>query len=147
MAAAEPIVASVHIEAEPAVVYDYFTQAEAMVLWMGDFAHLEAHPGGDFTVNVRGAPVRGRYLVLEPPHRLVFTWGYAGSEHLPPGGSTVEVRLTAVAGGTSVLLEHRGLPPEEVAGHDEGWPHYLERLSAAAVGRDPGPDHGHESRG
>jgi uncharacterized protein YndB with AHSA1/START domain len=32
---AEPIRASVVVDAEPAEVYEYFTVAEAMMLWMG----------------------------------------------------------------------------------------------------------------
>src|SRR5215212_9339459 len=100
----EPLAASIHIEASPDVVFEYFTEPDAMVRWMGEFARLDARPGGEFTVDVRGAPVRGRYVELDPPHRLLIAWGYAGSDALPPGASTVEVRLTATAGGTSVEL-------------------------------------------
>jgi uncharacterized protein YndB with AHSA1/START domain len=143
----EPIRARVHVDADPALVFDYFTRPEAMVRWMGEFAQLDARPGGQFKVDVRGAPVRGRYLELDPPHRLVIAWGYAGSDTLPPAASTVEVRLTAEAGGTRVELEHRDLPVEEAPGHATGWRHYLERLRLAASGRDPGRDRGHEHRG
>jgi hypothetical protein len=59
----------------------------------------------------------------------------------------VEVRLTATAGGTSVELEHRDLPPEQASGHVTGWPHYLGRLGVAAAGGTPGKDPGHEARG
>jgi len=143
---AEPVRARVHVEAAPELVYEYFTSPEAMVRWMGEFARLDPRPGGEFAVDVRGAPVRGRYVELEPPRRLVIAWGYAGSEALPPGASTVEVRLTADAGGTSVELEHRDLPAAEASGHAGGWSHYLDRLSLAAVGRHAGPDRGHEGR-
>jgi len=140
----EPIAAQIHIDADPALVFDYFTKPEAMVRWMGEFAHLDATPGGEFKVDVRGAPVRGRYLELDPPHRLVIAWGYAGSDRHPPGASTVEVRLIADAGGTRVEVEHRDLPAEETPGHTTGWRHYLDRLRVAAAGRDPGKDRGHE---
>jgi uncharacterized protein YndB with AHSA1/START domain len=140
--ASEPLTASVHIDAPPEVVYDYFTRADAIVTWMGDFAVLEPEPGGRFVLDIRGAPVRGRFLELDPPRRLVISWGYAGSERLPPGASTVEVRLSAVAGGTRVELEHRDLPPAEQRGHAIGWAHYLRRAAAAAAGSDPGPDPG-----
>jgi uncharacterized protein YndB with AHSA1/START domain len=139
--AAEPITATVHIDAPPERVYEFFTRPESIVRWMGEYALLEPEPGGRFTVNVKGAPVRGRYLRLEPPHRLLISWGYAGSDRLPPGTSTVEVRLTAEGGGTRVDLEHRDLPPAERPGHATGWTHYLDRLTAAAVG-DAGPDPG-----
>jgi uncharacterized protein YndB with AHSA1/START domain len=91
---------------------------------------------------VHGAPVRGRYLDLDPPNRLVISWGYAGSDTLPPGSSTVEIRLIPADGGTRVELEHRDLPPREVPGHVSGWDHYLARLRVAGSGRDPGPDPG-----
>ena len=32
--------------------------------------------GGTFAVDVCGVAVRGRYLTVEPPHRLVFSWGH-----------------------------------------------------------------------
>jgi uncharacterized protein YndB with AHSA1/START domain len=139
---AEPVIANVHIDAPPERVYEYFTRAEAIVAWMGDYALVEAEPGGRFTVDVKGAPVRGRFLVLDPPRRLLISWGYAGSDRLPPGASTVEIRLTAERGGTRVELEHRDLPAEERPGHVSGWTHYLARLAAAGSGRDPGPDPG-----
>jgi uncharacterized protein YndB with AHSA1/START domain len=140
--AAEPVVASVFVEAPPERVYEYFTHADAIVRWMGDFALLEPKPNGRFTLDVRGAPVRGSYLELEPPHRLLISWGYAGSERLPPGASTVEVRLIADGAGTRVELQHRDLPAEETQGHVSGWAHYLSRLQAAAGGGNPGPDPG-----
>src|SRR3712207_72492 len=90
---AEPVAASVHIDAPPELVYQYFTRPEAIVRWMGDFALLEPRPDGEFTLDIRGARVRGRYLELEPPHRILISWGYAGSRRLPPGASVVEVRL------------------------------------------------------
>lgn len=110
--------------------------------WMGGYALLEPQPDGRFVVDVKGAPVRGRYVELAPPHRLVISWGYAGSERLPPGASTVEVRLIAVEAGTRVELRHRDLPADELPGHESGWSHYFARLAIAARGADPGPDPG-----
>lgn len=138
----EPVTARVHIDADPATVYDYFTRPEAIVRWMGEYAHLEPRPGGTFNLDIQGTPVRGRYLELDPPHRVVIAWGYAGSDSLPPGTSTVEVRLRADNGGTSVELEHRNLPEDEARGHLEGWNHYFARLRLAATGADPGRDPG-----
>ena len=138
----EPVTASVHINAPPERVYEYFTRPEAIVTWMGEYALLEPEPGGRFCVDIKGAPVRGRFLHLDPPHRLLISWGYAGSGHLPPGASTVEVTLIADRGGTRVDLEHRDLPPAERPRHASGWTHYLARLQTAAPGREPGPDPG-----
>ncbi len=79
---------------------------------------------------------------LEPPNRLLISWGYAESDQLKPGASTVEVRLIAELGGTRVELEHRDLPDDERHGHAVGWTHYLAGLQVAAGGSDPGPDPG-----
>jgi uncharacterized protein YndB with AHSA1/START domain len=120
-------------------VYEFFARPEAIVSWMGDYALAEARPGGLFHLDIKDAPVRGRFLHLDPAHRLLIRWGYAGSDRLPPGASTVEVRLTADRGGSRVELEHRDLPPGERPGHASGWTHYLARLQAAAAGRRPRP--------
>jgi uncharacterized protein YndB with AHSA1/START domain len=127
--AAEPVTASVLVDANPVEVYEYFTGAEAMVRWMGQFARLDPRPRGEFTIDINGSPVRGHYEELEPPHRIVFTWGVAGSDVLPPGASTVEVLLTEEAGGTRVEVIHHGLPEREQAKHAQGWRHFLGRLA------------------
>ena len=85
----------------------------------------------------------GRFVEVDPPKRLVFTWGWAeGGMPLPPGSTTVEITLEATSDGTLLRLVHSGLPsPEACAAHEEGWKHYTERLAARGEGRDPGPDH------
>jgi uncharacterized protein YndB with AHSA1/START domain len=83
----------------------------------------------------------GEYVEVDPPHRIVFTWGWEGNEHVPPGSSTVEVTLTAVADGTLLRLVHRDLPGPAVAEHLDGWKHYFARLAVVATGEDPGTDH------
>jgi uncharacterized protein YndB with AHSA1/START domain len=107
---------------------------------MGDHAVLEPEPGGQFTVDINGVPVRGRYLVVDAPHRLVLTWGHAGSDTVPPGSTTVEITLTPSEDGTLLSVEHRDLPAEQAPQHAIGWPHFLDRLAKAAGGRNPGPD-------
>ena len=131
---AEPIRSAIHVDAAPERVFAYFTDADAMTEWMGDRARLEPVAGGAFAVDVRGVAVRGEYVVVEPPHRLVFSWGHEGSAELPPGASEVEVRLTPSRGGTNVLVEHRGLPDARAAGHERGWGVFLPRLAEVASG-------------
>ena len=137
--ASEPLEASIRIDASPERVYEYFVEPEAMLRWMGDFALLDATPGGEFTLDINSVPVRGRYLELEPPSRLLISWGHAGSDLLPPGSSTLEVRLRADGGGTIVEIVHRDLPDVEARKHAVGWRIFLDRLAIAAPGGDPGP--------
>ena len=97
---------SIEIAAPPQVVFDYLTTNEGMTAWMGQYADLDPTPGGRFAVDIAGYPVRGEYLVVEPPRRVVVSWGFPGSQDLPAGASTVEFVLTAVAAGTRVDLHH-----------------------------------------
>ncbi|HMD45351.1 MAG TPA: SRPBCC domain-containing protein [Acidimicrobiales bacterium] len=138
--AAEPVTAAVHIDAAPEEVYEYFVDAQAMVRWMGQRARLDPRPGGEFAVDVNGSEVRGRFVELDPPHRLVVTWGFSGSDVLAPGTSTVEVHLRPEGSGTIVEIVHRDLPADEWAGHERGWRHFVGRLdtAVAAVGAAPG---------
>ena len=131
---------TLRIAATPEDVFPYLADASLMITWMGDWADLEPAAGGRFVVDINGVPVRGTYLVVEPPSRVVFTWGVAGNDTVPPGSSTVEITLRAEGDETVLELVHRGLPPEQLALHDTGWGHFLERLTIAAGGGDPGPD-------
>ena len=120
--------ASIHIEARPDEVYEYFTRSDAMEAWMGQFARLDPVIGGEFAVDIEGTAVRGRYLELDPPKRLVVSWGFAGSDELPAGASTVQVDLLDEDGGTRVEITHTDLPEPRAAGHETGWHHFLGRL-------------------
>lgn len=137
----EPLTANVYIDAPPQHVFEFLTRPEAIVTWMGERAQLDPTAGGRFEVDIKGAKVRGQFVHLDPPHRLLISWGYAGSDRCPPGASTVEIRLAAEGVGTRVVIHHRDLPSAEHPGHALGWNHYLARLQIAVAG-DPGPDPG-----
>lgn len=132
---------SIEIDAPPTKVFDYLTTEAGMTAWMGQHAELDPQPGGGFAVDIAGYPIRGRYLHVEAPTRVVVSWGVAGSADLPAGASTVEFKLTAIEHGTRVDLIHSGLPETELAGHADGWEHFLPRLCIAAPGGDAGSDH------
>ena len=120
-------------------VFEMFVDPARLVSWIGISAELEPRPGGRFRFEVQpGQFCEGRYLVVEPPRRLVFTWGWTDPWFgLPPGSSRVEVRLTEVSGGTRLLLVHRDLPGELQLLHDDGWTTFLDRLTAALTGAVP----------
>jgi uncharacterized protein YndB with AHSA1/START domain len=131
---------SVDIEAPPEVVFAHLVAAERMVSWMGQHAELRPVPGGEFAVDINGYLIRGEYLVVDPPHRVVVSWGMAGAADLPPGSSRVEFILTPISTGTNLNLRHTGLPETRARTHAGGWHNYLTRLRSAAIGGEPGPD-------
>jgi len=124
------ISSSVRIAAPPEVVFPYFTDPQLMVTWIGDRVELDARPGGTFALDFGGAAARGSYVRVEPPHRVVFTWGIPEDGAMPPGSSTVEVELVADGDDTIVNLTHRDLPPDREPSHREGWESCLAVLVA-----------------
>jgi uncharacterized protein YndB with AHSA1/START domain len=70
---------------------------------------------------------------VEPPDRVVFSWGIPGSDVLPAGSSTVEIQLRADGDETVVQLFHRGLPPDQMPNHRAGWTAFLGRLGQAVT--------------
>ncbi len=146
MASAETVDAveiEVRIAASPEAVFDFFTDPDKMIQWMGRSAELDPRPGGGFRCDINDEAIAaGAYVALDPPRRVVFTWGWEGEGSVtPPGSSTVEVLLAPDGEGTHLRLIHHDLPSVESAQrHGHGWRHYLDRLAGSAAGEDPGPD-------
>jgi uncharacterized protein YndB with AHSA1/START domain len=139
----EVLEVSMHIEAKPETVFPYFTDPARYVQWMGHTAILEPMPGGSYRIRMRGGvEASGRFVEIDPPRRVVFTWGWTNEQFGPPPGTTrVVVTLEEEDGGTRVVLRHHDLPTEEyVEQHRQGWELYLARLATRASGGDPGPD-------
>jgi uncharacterized protein YndB with AHSA1/START domain len=151
------------IAAQPETVFSYFTDPDRFRLWQGVDAELDPRPGGMFRVKMTGRSgtvVRGVYEEVEPPTRVVFTWGWEPLDRLPegvdltqvpglpdgftgvpPGTSTVEVDLVADGAATILRIRHSGLPTEAARGfHAWGWEKTVPRLVAVASGKDPGPN-------
>ena len=137
---------TISIAASPETVWEFFVDPEKLTRWKGLDADLDARRGGIYRCEViPGHTARGEYVELDPPRRLVFTWGWerSGDEEnpVPPGSSTIEVELTPEGGGTRLHFVHRDLPSAAQAeSHAHGWDHYLPRLEVAAAGGDPGED-------
>ncbi len=137
---AEPYVTEVDIDASLEEVFRHLTDPAAMTCWMGQHATLEPVAGGSFEIDINGVPVRGRYVEVDPPRRVVVTWGIAGNPDLPPGSTEVEFTLRPTHTGTRLRLVHRNLPDSQAPAHAVGWKHFLDRLVITAAGGDPGPD-------
>ncbi len=128
MSTRDPVVATVRIAAPPEVVFPYFTDPELVATWMAERVELDPRPGGVFALDLDGGQARGSFVEVDPPGRVVFTWGIPGDSALPPGSSTVEVVLVAEGHDTVVTLTHRDLPAGRRPTHREGWERHLGSL-------------------
>ena len=124
-------------------VFEHFVDPALFGQWMAEGATLDPTPDGTVRwTHPNGDTVSGRFVEIDPPRRLVFTYGWERTEvQIPPGSTTVEIDLVAQEdGATLVTLVHRGLEDRAADAHQGGWRHYLERLRRTAEGEDVGPD-------
>jgi uncharacterized protein YndB with AHSA1/START domain len=123
----ESIERSIVIRARISTVWRFFSDSEAFARWWGEGSTIAAQVGG--AVKIRypgGSAVSGEVLAIEPPHAIVFTYGYDDpGKPLRPGESTVHVKLSEHPLGTLVELRHE-LPSRELANmHVPGWRYQL----------------------
>jgi len=138
------VVREIAIAARPETVWELLVDPEQAVRWMGMTASFDLRPGGLYRVEViPGHTARGEFVEIDPPHRLVHTFGWEpeSGSIVEAGSTTIEYELVPDGDGTLLRFIHRDLPnADAVASHTHGWEHYLERLALAAAGGDPGTD-------
>ena len=73
-------------------------------------------------------PHYGRYLRVESPRVLEFTWVSEGTQGKE---SVVTIEFVSRGAKTELTLKHEGLPSEAAANdHRGGWTEFLEKLVA-----------------
>jgi uncharacterized protein YndB with AHSA1/START domain len=83
----------------------------------------------------RAWPHYGRFLQIERPHRVEYTWV---SEATKGVESIVAVSFEPVADQTEVTLCHSGVPDDELGRqHKDGWTWVLSMLAERFVSRAP----------
>jgi uncharacterized protein YndB with AHSA1/START domain len=139
---ADPIVKETFIDASPETVFAFFTEPDLITRWLAEEATLDPRPGGVCHQLHRGEDgkpyrMRGEFVEVAPPSRVVFTWGFEESTiGVFPGTSTVEVTLRPEGDGTRLQLVHRDLPDGAVGDHAAGWEEMLRRLAGAVPVRN-----------
>jgi uncharacterized protein YndB with AHSA1/START domain len=119
-------------DAAPEKVFRAWTDPASVKAWLADGKDIsiDPHEGGLFYIEMpwqeRIYPHYGRYLHVESPRLLEFTWVSEGSRGKE---SVVKIELTARNGKTELRLSHDGLPSEELAkDHHGGWSGFLDKL-------------------
>jgi uncharacterized protein YndB with AHSA1/START domain len=106
-------------------------------LMRNDFAPVVGH-----RFDFHATPVPGwsgithcQVLAVEPPHRLVYSWG-DGTESDSGLRTVVTWTLTREGTGTRIRMEHSGFRPQDESGYlgmGSGWPRIVERLGELAA--------------
>ena len=114
-------------------VFAAWTDPALMADWLAPSGRAEVESdlrvGGRFRVTMIDDDMRiehtGEYLVIDPPHRLSFTWQsqYTG------GVSQVDIVLADRGATTWIVLSHTRLPEQTRSSHRGGWTAMLERLA------------------
>jgi uncharacterized protein (TIGR03086 family) len=138
---AGPITFERLIDATPDEAFALFTEPERLRRWQAVSAAVDLRVGGEYRLTVTPSHIAsGVFTEIEPGRRVVYTWGWVGSDDPAPGSTTIVVDLEPVGDKTLVRLTHEGLTPGQAAGHTEGWNHYVDRLADAASAGDAGLD-------
>ena len=133
---------TVHLPVGPDEAFALVTDPERIRRWTAVAATIDLRAGGTWRWTITpGHVAAGRVHEVEPGRRVVLGWGWEGDDTLPPDASRVMITIDPTETGCTVTLAHEGLPtPDQVAGHAEGWQHYLHRLELLAVKGDAGLD-------
>ena len=120
-------------DATPEQVFRAWTDPASMRAWLGMGGLTVADPREDglfyigMPVNEKVVPHYGRYLRIESPRLLEFTWV---SEHTGGLESVVLIEINRNGKQTDLKLTHDGLPSEDKANaHLGGWTKFLENLT------------------
>lgn len=120
-----------HYPVEPAKVWRAWTDPQALTRWFGPGepgsvfeADLDVRTGGCYSIAFRTPDgeehrVRGEYLDVDEPRRLVFSWAWQST---PDRVSRVTVELAARDGGCDLAFRHdRFFDDAARDGHRRGW--------------------------
>ena len=136
----DTVVVERYFMAPPELIWTFWTQPEHAARWWGphgmhpERVQVEAREGGAWEIDIRGDNglyrIRGRYLTLEKPRRLVSTWAWLGDDDTLGPESRYEVVFEADGDGTLLTLTHSGLPFDQAESHGGGWMSTLDALEA-----------------
>lgn len=118
------------VEASPEAVFAAWTDPSLLARWFTKRAVVDPRAGGRYATSDGD---RGRFLRVEPPTRLRFTWDHP--DHSP--GIVVEVTIRPKEPGRSVVrVEHTRLPSRDAfVDMKEGWTGALVSLRSFVASR------------
>lgn len=133
------------IAATPERLFALWTEPEQLVKWWGPEGFtipqhaLDVRPGGRWRTTMRRPDgsqntVSGIYRTLDPPRRLVFTWGWDDDAGLRGHETEITVTFEPVTGGTRMVLTQQTFVDSDSRDrHQHGWGSSFVKLEREAV--------------
>ena len=113
---------TVTIHAPPETVFRFFQDTTRWAKWWGAGSRIESKPGGDVYIrHPDGTESAGKVLEVDPPKRLLFTYGFVSGTPFPSGGSRVTIQLEPQHGATRLTLTHEFPEGASRDEHVQGW--------------------------
>jgi uncharacterized protein YndB with AHSA1/START domain len=132
---------SKRLDASPEAVFDAWTDPEGMGAWFSPMTtasvpKLDLRVGGDFQIDMHGEDMdfvhTGRYLEIDRPRKLAFTWISGGTQDQE---TVVTLNLEADGDGTLLTLTHERFPNTESRdNHAKGWAAIMEKFVGVCAG-------------
>ncbi len=85
-------------------------------------------PGDAFRLDLDGTVITGRYIEVDPPHRMLLRWDRQATNTATP--TFIEITLTSTSDGTNVKVEFSDLSAEDAAFYPQLWARHLDRIAA-----------------
>jgi len=95
-------------------------------------------PGDAFHLDLDGTAIAGRYIEVDPPHRMLLGWDRQGTDIATPTPAFIEITLTPTTDGTNVKVEVSGLSAEDAVFYPQLWARHLDQIAAALASAEPG---------
>ena len=117
---------TVVIQAPPQTVFSFLTENDRWASWWGAGSTIEPRAGGRVYIrHANGIESSGEVVEVEPPKRMVFTYGFNSGKPIPPGSSRVTIDLVAQGQGTRLDLRHEFAEASVRDEHVQGWRYQL----------------------
>ena len=91
--------------------------------------------GETFHLDLDGTAIAGRYIEVDPPHRMLLRWDRQGTDTTTPTPTFIEITLIPTGDGTNVKVQFSGLSAEDAAFYPQLWARHLDRIATALAGR------------